>query len=108
VNCRFIKPFDEKMLSRLARDFRCLITLEENVLGGGFGQQVLDWLNRHNLRNEFHCLGLEDGFVEQGSRRELLQQEGLSAQRIEQFVLQLDRSSHFRRKATATRKASAS
>ena len=42
VNARFVKPFDRKMLEYLAKDHCLFVTIEENVLTGGFGEQVMD------------------------------------------------------------------
>ena len=55
--------------------------MEENVLAGGFGSAVLEFLNREKLHAaQIQCLGFPDAFVEQGSRSELLQLYKLTAQ----------------------------
>lgn len=71
-NCRFVKPFDEKMLTEITQRFSKLITIEEGSLIGGFGSGINDWLNDH-ARQDIHLrrLGLPDEFVEHGSRNEL-------------------------------------
>jgi 1-deoxy-D-xylulose-5-phosphate synthase len=74
VNARFAKPLDEAMLRDLTEQTDLIITMEENVLAGGFGSAVLEFLNRENLTNvQIQCIGIPDTFVEQGSRGELLQ-----------------------------------
>ena len=74
VNARFAKPLDEAMLRDLTEQMDLIITMEENVLAGGFGSAVLEFLNRENLTNvQIQCIGIPDTFVEQGSRGELLQ-----------------------------------
>ncbi len=83
VNCRFIKPIDEAMLPELIEKHEHLITVEENVLSGGFGSQVGQFLlnNRFRFGTLTH-LGLPDSFVEHGSRSILLDNLGLSPTRI--------------------------
>lgn len=74
INGRFIKPLDEVMLSRLAVTGRKrIITVEENILAGGFGSAVLEYFQDNQFRDvELLRLGIPDVFVEQGSRKELL------------------------------------
>jgi len=81
VNARFAKPLDEAMLRDLAGQMDLIITMEENVLAGGFGSAVLEFLNGEKLRApQIQCLGFPDTFVEQGSRSELLQMYKLTEQ----------------------------
>lgn len=81
VNARFAKPLDESMLRDLAGHMDLIITMEENVLAGGFGSAVLEFLNREKLTNaQIQCLGFPDTFVEQGARSELLRLYKLTEQ----------------------------
>ncbi len=87
VNCRFIKPLDEKLLSSLLSQFNKVLTLEENVLKGGFGSAVLEFMAGKNLKGiEVKSLGVPDQFIEQGSRNILLQQCGLDQEGIEKTI----------------------
>ena len=73
VNCRFVKPFDLRMLENLAEKHTKFITVEEGALTGGFGSGINDWLadtERGHIR--LHRLGIPDQFVEHGNRSELL------------------------------------
>ena len=45
VNARFVKPIDEAMIAELAKEHRLIVTLEENVASGGFGEKVRDCLD---------------------------------------------------------------
>ena len=47
VNGRFIKPVDTDVLDYLARNHRCIVTLEENVLRGGYGERITDYVQKH-------------------------------------------------------------
>ncbi len=66
VNCRFVKPIDPEITS-LAREIPRIITVEENVLQGGFGSAVLECLNDHGISGFIlERLGIPDLFVEHG------------------------------------------
>ena len=67
VNCRFVKPLDSDLIVSLAQKTPHIITVEENVLQGGFGSAVLECLNDHNVSGcQITCLGISDAFVEHG------------------------------------------
>lgn len=66
VNGRFIKPVDTDMLDRLAEKHRYIVTLEENVLRGGFGEQVLYYMEERHPGVRVICITLPDAYVEHG------------------------------------------
>lgn len=82
ANARFAKPIDEVLLAELVSTCECLLTVEENVLAGGFGSAVLETLARRGESTRVRCLGLPDAFVEHGSNDSLLDEAGLSPERI--------------------------
>jgi len=83
VNCRFVKPMDVAMLRELRRRFPLLITVEENSAVGGFGDGVLERLEEEGLSREGVVrLGLPDRFVTHGTRKELLGEVALTAERL--------------------------
>lgn len=94
VNMRFIKPLDTELLGEMARTKRLLITAEENVLAGGFGSAVAEFLADHGIEVPLLRFGIPDRFIEQGTRRELLSLCGLQpdemAERIRERLSQLD------------------
>ena len=49
VNARFVKPLDTAMLEILGQEHRLFVTIEENVVSGGFGEQVLQYVSRAKL-----------------------------------------------------------
>lgn len=67
VNVRFVKPFDREMVWKLAASHECLITVEENAMMGGFGQQVLSFVQEEHLSVEVKILALPDSFISHGS-----------------------------------------
>ena len=85
INSRFIKPLDEELICETAQSIGSIITVEENVLYGGFGSAVLEVLNRHQLSTtKVCCLGIPDNFVEHGTQKTLrakygIDEEGISA-----------------------------
>ena len=77
VNARFVKPFDEKCIINLARDHKLLVTLEENVFNGGFGEQVLRFVNISKLDIDVMNLAIPNQYLEQGSVDVLRREAGL-------------------------------
>jgi 1-deoxy-D-xylulose-5-phosphate synthase len=67
INARFAKPLDEDLILGEATRTGCLITMEENVLAGGFGSGVLEMLNAHSLQVKVLRIGIGDHFVEHGN-----------------------------------------
>ncbi len=78
-NCRSVKPLDMKALSVISNSPK-VWTLEEGTMMGGFGSSVL--LKAPALRAKMEIIGIEDNFIEQGTREELLEFVGLSSQRV--------------------------
>ncbi len=79
VNCRFIKPLDEDTLSDVLQSHRCILTVEEGTVVGGFGEGVLLFAAAHNLTPKIAVHGIPDRFIEHGTRKELLAILGLDA-----------------------------
>ena len=87
VNARFIKPLDREIIAGLAAEIKTVITLEENVLQGGFGSAVLELLTEERLAHSVTCrIGIPDEFVEHGSQEELREKYGLDVEGIVKTV----------------------
>jgi len=82
VNARFVNPLDEELIRGLARRHRALITVEENVIEGGFGSAVLELLQREGISLPFKRLGYPRAFLSQGPRGKLLEFYRLTPQGI--------------------------
>ena len=82
VNMRFIKPIDEQLILELAKSHEVFITVEENVISGGAGSAVNEFLQAQRILMPVLNIGLPDSFVEQGTREELLTICGLDTQGI--------------------------
>ncbi|WP_281725600.1 1-deoxy-D-xylulose-5-phosphate synthase [Lachnoclostridium phocaeense] len=76
VNARFVKPVDEQMIEELAKKHSLIVTIEENILCGGFGERVTEYVSEHDLPVQVLNLALPDDYIEHGSvdvlRREVL------------------------------------
>jgi 1-deoxy-D-xylulose-5-phosphate synthase len=69
VNSRFIKPLDRELITSIARDIPFIVTVEENILQGGFGSAVLECLSDQGITTKrILRLGITDTFVEHGSQ----------------------------------------
>lgn len=88
VNARFIRPLDEEMLKKLAGEHEIIVTLEEHVLTGGYGQAVSAYYMQNRYRNRVRNLAIPDCFVEHGQVDELRAKYGLDASGVVQAVLE--------------------
>jgi 1-deoxy-D-xylulose-5-phosphate synthase len=77
-NARFASPLDEESIRGILARHKKVLTIEENVLAGGFGSAILELASRLGLKTEIRRLGLPDSFVEAGPRQLLLEKNGLS------------------------------
>ena len=84
VNMRFVKPMDVELLKECAAKTPRLVTIEDNVIQGGFGSAVLEALTPG--RAEVLRLGIPDAFVEHGAPHLLYDSIGLSAPKIAERV----------------------
>ncbi len=82
VNMRFIKPIDADLILEMAKSHEVLITVEENVIAGGAGSAVNEFLQAQRILMPVLNIGLPDSFVEQGTREELLSLCALDIQGI--------------------------
>ena len=87
VNGRFIKPLDTEMLDELAKTHKMIVTMEENVLRGGFGEAVADYCKVKDLPAKIRHIGIPDRFVEHGNVDRLKQSMGMDPQSIAESIL---------------------
>ena len=90
VNCRFIKPMDINYLISIINKFQNVITIEEGVQTGGFGESVASWLITHEYKGNVKIISLPDEFVEHGPRDLLLEKWGVNQNGIEKAVINKD------------------
>lgn len=89
VNSRFVKPLDEDLILSLATRHAIIVTVEENVLTGGFGAGVRELIERSGKASRVVSVGLDDRFYEQGPRSWLLDQAGLSPEKLAGRIQQI-------------------
>ena len=89
VNMRFIKPLDDALILELAKTHDAFVTVEENVISGGAGAAVNEFLQANAILMPVLNIGLPDRFVEQGSREQLLEICGLDSNSILQRIQQV-------------------
>ncbi|MCC2253471.1 1-deoxy-D-xylulose-5-phosphate synthase [Ruminococcus sp. CLA-AA-H200] len=82
VNARFVKPLDKEMLTRLSENHSLFVTIEENVITGGFGEQVLEYVSETGLEVSVRSFGISDDYVEHGSVELLRKEVGLDKDSI--------------------------
>ncbi len=86
ANMRFVKPLDEALIRELTRSHDYLVTVEENVVMGGAGSAVNEYLVSSGLPLPVLNLGLPDRYLEHGSREELLSEAELDADGIQRNI----------------------
>jgi 1-deoxy-D-xylulose-5-phosphate synthase len=83
VNCRFVKPLDQEGICRLIDDIPNVITVEENMLQGGFGSAVTEMLADRSIHRVYvRRIGIPDRFIEHGAASVLRMKYGLDSQGI--------------------------
>ncbi|MEN3015317.1 MAG: 1-deoxy-D-xylulose-5-phosphate synthase [bacterium] len=85
-NCLSIKPLDEEVLSK-ANNFNLIVTLEDNVIAGGFSSSVLEYLNDNNLFVKVLRIGWKDEFIEHGASSVLFEYYGLTPTKISNLII---------------------
>lgn len=86
---RFVKPLDVELLKELAKTHEAVISIEEGVVQGGIGQEVYFTVKQANEKVRVELLGLKDEFIMEGSRDELLSEQGLDAASVEKLLLDI-------------------
>ena len=82
VNSRFVKPIDEAMLDYLAKDHRLVVTMEENIKNGGFGEKVLEYYNETEADVKVLQIALPDDYIEHGNVEILKKEACIDAESI--------------------------
>lgn len=86
INVRFVKPFDTEMLKKAADEHDLLVTMEENVLSGGFGEHVMAYLENTGYSKKFLPIAIPDRYVEHGNVEALKKELGMDAESIVQRI----------------------
>ena len=68
---RFVKPLDEKLLHKILKNHKYILTVEDGCIMGGFGSSVIEFMADNNYKNPVQRLGIPDKIIEHGSQDEL-------------------------------------
>lgn len=92
INVRFVKPIDELTILEACRNHSIIVTMEENVACGGYGERVLECMNNGSVSNAFLSISIPDEYVEHGNVEMLKREIGIDADSIvERILLRLGR-----------------
>ena len=87
VDMRFVKPLDTKLVAKLLSEHERLVTVEENVTGGGAGSYVARYLQQVKASVELLTLGIQDNFVAHASQAQMRTACGLDAAGLARAIL---------------------
>lgn len=82
INARFVKPLDEEMLLQLLENHRLIVTMEENVFRGGFGEAVNDFYQNQGASVKVLNIAIPDRYIEHGSIDILKKEAGIDAESV--------------------------
>jgi 1-deoxy-D-xylulose-5-phosphate synthase len=82
INARFVKPIDEKMVEEMGRGHKLLVTMEENVSSGGFGEKVREYADSINLPCKVLTIAIPDEYVEHGNVDLLYREVGIDEETV--------------------------
>ena len=82
VNARFIKPVDTEIIETLIKEHDLFVTMEENVLSGGYGEKVLSYLTMEHPHKRVINIALPDTYIEHGNVEILKKETGIDAQSV--------------------------
>lgn len=87
VSAIFIKPLDEKYIKENIIKYERVITIEENVLKGGLGTALIEYLNDNKINVLVERIGIPDCFISHGSRDEIMEEIGLKGKNLIERIL---------------------
>lgn len=82
INARFVKPIDEEAIDLISKDHSLIVTLEENVLSGGYGEKVNDYVLKKKYGIDVVNVCLPDDYIEHGNVDILKKEIGIDADSI--------------------------
>lgn len=93
INARFVKPIDEDAVLEACENHDLIVTMEENVKTGGYGEKVLSCMVDNNKKNRYMCVAIPDEYVEHGNVELLKKEIGIDAQSIADRII-LEETKH--------------
>lgn len=89
INARFIKPIDEKCIDELIKNHKIIVTLEENILSGGYGEAVLKYVNSRRYNTKVINIGIPNMYLEHGSIDVLKKEVGFTVENVIGKILEV-------------------
>lgn len=89
VNARFIKPIDEKCIDGLVKNHKVIVTLEENILNGGYGEAVLKYVDSRGYEVRVINIGIPNMYLEHGSIDVLKKEVGFTSENVVTKILEV-------------------
>ncbi|MGN0329949.1 MAG: 1-deoxy-D-xylulose-5-phosphate synthase [Kineothrix sp.] len=96
INARFVKPIDEETIGQAASGHRLIVTMEENVASGGFGEKVRELLGRRARKKSLLTIAIPDEYVEHGNVELLKKEIGIDADSVTGKVMAAYRAARYR------------
>ena len=87
TDARFVKPMDETLLEKAVSTHKLVVTLEDNILAGGFGSGVAEWMADHGFSTPLLRIGVPDEFIEYGTISEQTAECGMDAESVRAAIL---------------------
>ena len=86
INARFVKPIDTEILNEAVKDHSLIVTMEENVASGGFGEKVREYLDESGYQGNLLTISIPDEYVEHGNVDILREEVGIDAYSIQRRI----------------------
>ena len=87
INARFVKPIDEEAVKKACKGHKLVVTMEENILSGGYGAAVRQYVDSIKTKAKLLNIAIPDTFVEHGKPAELMQMLHMDAQGIAEQIM---------------------
>ena len=87
INARFVKPIDEEAVKKACKGHKLIVTMEENILSGGYGEAVRQYVDSIKTKAKLLNIAIPDTFVEHGKPAELMQMLHMDAQGITEQIM---------------------
>ncbi len=87
TNARFVKPIDEEAIKAACEEHSLLVTMEENVASGGFGEKVRAYVDLLQTETKVICVTIPDAYVEHGNVELLKQEVGIDADSVVERIV---------------------
>lgn len=88
INARFAKPFDEETLREVVKNHKLIVTMEENVKNGGFGEHITSFYNEEGSKIQIWNVAIPDEYVEHGNVAILCKEVGIDSESITAGILE--------------------